>query len=241
MLKAVLRNKSHRRLEASLTGGSYDGTEDLLTASVFTRLSYLDDDCLIAILADLCPGTEWAEAGSLVQVRFWPRYVVNERTVEPDVVFEFDRLLVWVEAKRWDGLRLQSPEQLHGQFRAMRLHALKNQRMLQIAIGGHGKSFIAGRHSLALDPEQSIQSVSWELLAKVIESVSTPNSARERILSDIIASLRLHGVYPQPIAELLTLRRVGLRIHSIPDWADGGEWSCFLPAQLAESLIEKLS
>ena len=233
----MLRNKSGRRIEAALAGDSYDGTEDLLTASVFSRLSYLDESCLRSVLASLCPTIEWPDAGRLLQVHFWPRYLLLGRTVEPDVVFEFDRLSIWIEAKRWDGLRMQSADQLRAQFQAMRSHEHPDRKVIQLAIGGLGKF---GDAELAMELGQLVQPASWEQLAKAVERTPAEMPECARILGDIIAALRLHGVYPEPIVEMGTLVTAGLVKKNIAAWRVNEKWASLSVERLSVSHIGAL-
>ncbi|MDI9849516.1 hypothetical protein QM467_15780 [Rhodoblastus sp. 17X3] len=99
MLSAILRGKS-RRIPDSVTPGAslksvFKSSEDLLTATVFERLSYLPGEILWQILCETFkpPLLQSRKVATLEELEFWPYWnKANEtlkKDVEPDVVMRF--------------------------------------------------------------------------------------------------------------------------------------------------------
>lgn len=76
-------------------------SEDLLTATFFSRLRYLSDESLARVLGQLI-GSETAEnLGAFKEIEFWPKLTgLDERSwVEPDVLILFEGATLIVEVK----------------------------------------------------------------------------------------------------------------------------------------------
>lgn len=90
------------------------GSEDALTASVFGLLRYLPQNMLVAWLSQAQPASadakaadmQWIHLPQLTEAYFWPQYedtLKQYGRVEPDVVLEFGRVAVIIEAKLRSG------------------------------------------------------------------------------------------------------------------------------------------
>lgn len=158
MLNAILRGK---KKGSGLEGTSlleFDGAEDLLTATLFERLSYLPDETLGAILfADnIWRASMAAPPSRMEKIEFWPRWRLSSADpeqedtkpdngepelseqdvgVEPDVLIDFaDRLLV-VEAKRSDFVNQQNHKQLAREYERAKV-IFPGRPIWLLAIGG---------------------------------------------------------------------------------------------------------
>lgn len=111
MLVALTNGKAGRLKSEIQSGASwrqvFRASEDLLTASVFGRLTYLDGPVLWTILRGAFPELPDYRMVELLDVEFWPRWLEEGEasTVEPDVFLQFQvgdpavRIDVIVEAK----------------------------------------------------------------------------------------------------------------------------------------------
>lgn len=127
MLNAILSGKAGR---TDLGGGEarswreiFKANEDLVTATVFERLSYLPGSLMWAILAIAAKKQlPFYRMASLTNFEFWPKWPRSEfpseehKYVEPDVFLEFDlgdpvqraHVIVeakfggWQDGKQWD-------------------------------------------------------------------------------------------------------------------------------------------
>lgn len=227
MLRALLHSKSRKRVELAAFGNDYEGSEDLLTAAVFSRLTYLSDETLGSLLTSLCPGLAWESVGPLVEVHFWPRIPIEDRIVEPDVIFEFNAVALCIEAKRWDGISQQSTEQLSSQFSALRAHYPGEMDIVQIAVGGLGRSL----GDLA-QVKPAPMFISWGKIAIAVDRLLPASRAEQRVLLDIKSALRLHKVYPEMTLDLRTLSAVAIGTDVIHEWKIATDWEGLSQAKL---------
>lgn len=252
MLRALLSRKSRSRIHAAFAdNASGEATEDMLTASVFSRLAYLDQDVLSAIFESLAPDA-FKDMGTLLDVRFWPSFALDNGRVEPDVVLDFEHLTVWVEAKRWDGTILQSKSQLFRQWRAMDVHLPLDRRRNQLAMGGYAwhegrkprfeeRKIVAA--ALATEEVQSIVACAWEDLARAIDAIGSNVPSTNRLLQDIGSALRFHGVYPTPVLDMVSLGPSHITITPFEDWNPGDrvdDWPALTTDRLSVSAFPQL-
>ena len=85
MLSAILYGK---KTGTGLAGtrlkiGETQGSEDVLTASVFERIAYLPNDVFRLFIQNLLGNNDF---GCLDEIRFWPKLELGHSSVEPDVV-----------------------------------------------------------------------------------------------------------------------------------------------------------
>ena len=106
MLQAILRKKNLR----TPTGKR---SEDALTSSIIGLLQYLPDKTFWEILykaskyeASKHTLPEFSDAGTIENISFWKEMSVkgttNQRSVEPDVWLELERIHLIIEAKRYE-------------------------------------------------------------------------------------------------------------------------------------------
>lgn len=136
MLNAILHGKKRGSGIAGrqLQLGDTSGAEDLLTASVFERLSYLPDLVLAEVLDRLL--REAYEFGPLAKIEFWPQWSLDGQCVEPDVVLYDGQKTLLVEAKRHDFTLQQYPEQLARELRAGRQAGVLSEDCCLLVLGG---------------------------------------------------------------------------------------------------------
>jgi len=216
MLIALTNGKAGRIKQDVSAGASwrelFRSSEDLLTASVFGRLSYLEGPMLWKILRRglgfEIPDYKVVE---LYNIEFWPSWSEGEettRTVEPDVFLQFkvgdpsNQIDLIIEAKLGIGLG-QYADQWRRQWSAY--HALSTTREgdatpYLIAIGGLGQHEASYLNRLLQDLQNDGHEIkalaaNWpRLLAAVIAVDKETTSPRDqRILRDIVEALALAG------------------------------------------------
>lgn len=103
MLRAILGNKSGR---ISVGGESisvrevYKDREDMLTAAIISRISYLSDKALTNLFQSIFTNSP-LDFSVLKEVEFWPNFSSSiQNRVEPDVILHFDWGVMIIEAKR---------------------------------------------------------------------------------------------------------------------------------------------
>jgi len=158
MLNAILSGKSGTLSQDLKKGTSwrtlFKGSEDLLTATVFERLSYLPDARFLQILADTFSFDIRAyETGSikLETIEFWPRWedvTSHALIVEPDVYMRFifeereQMIDVIIEAKPFDTGTLQYKTQWERQILSYNVMTDELDRPITevkfLALGGLG-------------------------------------------------------------------------------------------------------
>jgi hypothetical protein len=236
MLNAILRTKAGNiDIDGNDTSWStlYRSREDLLTATVFERLSYLPDGlmwellCRSSVRSADCPAL-----GSLTRIDYWPTYSHPAGgRVEPDAVLAFDQGVLVVEAKL-EG-NVQSAHQWANEWAAyffevsggFRVESQNRDRVYLLAIGGFAKldeialkglvSEAQGFLSAYMTQVPPIQVVAlrWRDLAEAIlrTDISFVDDRAQHgcrtVLQDLSAALEFHGYGSNPwVADLLTLR-----------------------------------
>lgn len=230
MLLALTNGKAGR-IKQDIASGStwrsvFRASEDLLTASVFGRLAYLDGPMLWTILRRTFGVLPDFKVVDLVNIEFWPVWDDDEiagRTVEPDIFLQFhvgdpsQRIDVIVEAKLGVGA-VQDAEQWRRQWLAyLRLQKSIGEpwRMYHMAIGGMGRNaaWNAGRLISQMPPETSaieIMAANWPALADSVyrQLNEQPVTRDKRILIDIIEALALAGYrHINPLVHLKSSRK----------------------------------
>lgn len=217
MFRAIVSGKAGR-LPAALTPGSpwavvFKQSEDLLTATVFERLSYLDGSLLWAILrGTFGPALPPYKIAELINIEFWPRWddTVRHGTVEPDILLQFDvgdparRVDLIIEAKLGG---VQYAEQWHRQWSSYQAYMRKEESdapaalVLLLAIGG----LIGGSASTVERLTQEVRARSgdatelvasaaeWSRLASVLNDLPVENPSAGRVIEDITEALALFG------------------------------------------------
>lgn len=199
MLSAILHGKKRGTGLVAVEMQEAEGAEDVLTATVFERLAYLPDALFLEILSD-ATGHKM-DLGHLEKCDFWPSWELNNRRVEPDLVLGWTNGRVLIEAKRWDGVQQQSPEQLGRELAAGIREEKLNDRDHLIVLGGmrDTKFFqqeISSQLPSAVRKDINIHCCSWMQLFQSIKKVLKPQNELhwDRLLGDIHEAFVWHGL-----------------------------------------------
>ncbi len=211
MLQAIVSGKAGR-LPASEDPISWRTafrmSEDLLTASVFGRLAYLDGAILWRILRrTFGPRLPEYRVAELHQITFWPTWIESGETngtVEPDVFLDFKlgdpgisvRLIVEAKLGTYP---TQYADQWVRQWTAYReANGDDGNRVIMAAIGGLGRNVEATVEKIVteiaeLGHDIEVAAAGWDRLLTAIEEergkpMDRPSS---RILDDIVTALSL--------------------------------------------------
>lgn len=197
MLQAILHKKNLR----TPTGKR---SEDALTSSTIGLLQYLPDETFWQILYEASEHTlpEFSEAGAIENISFWEEMsakgTTNQRSVEPDVWLELERIHLIIEAKRYE-----EEGQYEGQW-LREIQALLNtladddkRPIWLLALGGN---YQTSMHSLPLgDNKYPIIKIRWQTLLEEVKKYtyeSSPySSAEKRICKDIIKAFEIFGYF----------------------------------------------
>lgn len=134
MLSAILHGKKKGTGLAGirLKIGETPGAEDVLTATIFERISYLPEEVFKQFINNLLG---YDAFGYLYDLEFWPSWEIEDYRVEPDaVLFDATEQVIIVEAKRYDKSRQQDAHQLANEILASSNMEIKNPILL--IIGG---------------------------------------------------------------------------------------------------------
>ncbi|CDT66412.1 conserved hypothetical protein [Vibrio coralliirubri] len=103
MLRAILGNKSGRisvGAESVSVREVYKDREDMLTAAIISRVSYLSDEALNNLFRSIFTHSQ-QDFSELLDVEFWPNFSSTlQSRVEPDVILHFEWGVMIIEAKR---------------------------------------------------------------------------------------------------------------------------------------------
>lgn len=213
MLQAVISGKAGRfpvvEGEESVSWRkAFRISEDLLTASVFGRLAYLEDEVLWRIMrrtfGSPLPDLRVAELENIV---FWPKWndaIEDDREVEPDVFLDFKlgdpatpvRLIV--EAKLWKH-PTQAARQWAREWVAYQdANGDDGHAVFLCALGGLGKKVeeTADRISTevaTLGHEIKVAAAGWDRLLDAVEEERQGRMSRAttKIIDDIVIALGL--------------------------------------------------
>lgn len=227
MLSAILNGKG-RRLPTSLPAGAslrmaFVRSEDILTATVFERLAYLDGSVLWALLVatfrpHVLPERKVAE---LASIEFWPTWSLagDEAggSVEPDVVMRFSvgdpsvEVVLVVECKLGG---LQYPAQWGREWIAARNEGAADEAVetYLLALGGLPTSAAAVVEAFTdklretTGIEVKAAAADWRDLLRALDGLDLSRQSDRRIVSDLKGALALHGYAEHvPMAELVAM------------------------------------
>lgn len=215
MLNAILHAKSGRHGVGEVRTPwreKFRANEDLITATLFERLSYLSGPTAMAILAEASRRDQGGDGAKLfgwrmaeiTEIAFWPLWddpSPDASRKEPDVFVTLqvgDPLRVVhliVEAKRGDAPQLQV--QWCNQLRcydALR-HDDPPDLVGYLAIGGHVPDAAAFRAAGRQQrPDTLFAIASWADMARgIAQALEAPASGEARILKDMQEALMLFG------------------------------------------------
>jgi hypothetical protein len=183
-------------------------SEDLLTASVFGRLAYLEDDVLWRIMrrtfGSPLPDLKVAE---LEDISFWPRWsdsIEDDRNVEPDVFLDFKlgdpaiQVRLIVEAKLWKHPSQDARQWAREWVAYQDESGEDDQAVFLCALGGLGKKVDETAERIvaevsALGHEIRVAAAGWDRLLDALEEerLTPMPRATTRIIDDVVAALGL--------------------------------------------------
>ena len=240
MLHAVYKRKRRNwnlgaEQSAEQGGDPYQGSEDLLAASVLCRLSYLPDEALWAVFrcAVVANHAIPESLGALEDISFWPKWRMSEacgrNRIEPDAFLTFEHGYVLIEAKRYDGIELHNPVQLAWEWVAAQEQEDVDPSLpiFVLALGGCKSLTTETAKKLEEQVTATVRLIapecqaelprlwlcSWQrILAAVLEYRATLEAGPVgRICDDIVLALALHGTFHvRWLAELTSLTRAVL-------------------------------
>lgn len=220
MLNAILSSKAGRLHgeEGSVRWlDVFRGSEDLATATIIERLSYLSGKLAWKLLSTAAEGSLPSfRVAELKDIEFWPMWEFEgrHRGVEPDVFIELDlgdpckKAHVILEAKRGDAAQYEDQwcSEIGAWRETLDIGAESAPDILiLLALGGTGPR--RGREerarafklrAAALVPEGCelvVSLVDWEDLARACASVAPPDIRDKRIVADIRKGLELFGYF----------------------------------------------
>lgn len=231
MLNAILESKSgrlHRGEEEGLRWRDvFRESEDLVTSTVFERLSYLPGDITWSILGSASNGAlEPYRLADIKAVTYWPIWPAEGRArgVEPDVFIEVEvgdparRAHIIVEAKHRGA---QTAKQLCGELDAWMESIASGEleqpdELVVVAIGGlphhDAVGFVDDISSYAherlrtLDVKFTLILLDWTDLARAVNLLEEHTDHVNRIINDISRALALfgyhHAVIPRQLEDL---------------------------------------
>jgi len=221
MLNAVISGKKRGTgLEgARLILGQAEGAEDVITASVFERLSYLPDDLFSSTLTTLL-GVAF---GAIEEIDFWPSwYLPDGRRVEPDVVISDGQQSLLVEAKRHDYSRQQYAGQLAAELQAGWAEGKLAENCILLTLGGlsdishstHKELYqnIITALPVGNDARFKLVCCSWQRLFCILEDELKKDSepGLQRMLSDVSGCYSWHGLHTHRMLWLSALKPIHL-------------------------------
>lgn len=212
--------------------------EDLVTATLVERLSYLPGDAAWAILSGTFEGQLPAfRLASLDSIEFWPRWeyrVDGRRFVEPDA---FIRLTLGDPAQRWDVIfeAKHGTAQYADQWcREQDAYLMKLEeegetlpdKVVFMALGGLryrngaaaartlGEAVVKGRrHRDGGAPVEILMiAADWSDMARTLTQVEPTSIPAQRIVADMIEALAIFGYRHLPLSRGL------LRVQPFGSW-----------------------
>ncbi|HHE3600284.1 TPA: hypothetical protein ACPD3N_000642 [Pasteurella multocida] len=228
MLSAILHGK---KTGSGLAGrqfkiGETQGAEDLLTATIFERISYLPNNTFQEVIKKLFDDKE--DIGNLQNIEYWPKWMNKNRFIEPDVVLTgTNGKNIIIEAKRYDNTQQQYAIQLANEIMSY-YDSTGLSNPILLAIGGmdsYDKKRVEKikkeiKNILiqnSFNREFTLYCISWKKLYQILESsIHQSEIFLQRILSDIREAYIWHGVRYKSIQWLKSLKRNDIIHISIP-------------------------
>lgn len=237
MLNAILESKSGRLSatdEQSIRWRDlFRGSEDLVTSTIFERLSYLSAQTAWNLLAMAAGGQLTAyRMADLTEMKFWPFWNADDRArgVEPDVFIRIElgdpgrSVQIIVEAKHGGA---QSALQLRAELQAWYQAVSSGEinppdQLIVMAIGGllapHRRQRLKSEFAAAVEAVEGVVAdldlvlIDWADLARAV-ALHLPGSGHEkRIINDMREALDLYGyhhlVEPPQLEKLIAQRPV---------------------------------
>lgn len=231
MLNAILNSKSGRLNAADEQSirwrDLFRGSEDLVTSTIFERLSYLPALTAWSLLAVAAGGQLTAyRMADLAEMEFWPFWDADDRVrgVEPDVFIRIElgdpgrSVQIIAEAKHdGDQSAGQLRVELHAWYQAVSSGVIDlPDQLIVMAIGGlpapHRRQQFKSELAAAVEAIEGLVAdvdlvlVDWADLARAIALHLPGSGHEERIIKDMRKALDLYGYHH--IVEPLQLERL---------------------------------
>ncbi len=225
MLRAILGNKAGRITlgEQSVSVREiYKDREDMLTAAIVSRISYLSDVTLNNLFKSVF--TESAVDFSLLnEIEFWPNFSSSiQYRVEPDVILHFEWGIMVIEAKRPHN-SYQYAEQWIKELESLPA-SYREKDIYFLSLGGSSANNIneLKRYAILKQtykdislPEPTIMAFqTWEGLINYLQTTKDCGElsrSDDNIIADMIEALELYHVHTN-LYSLSSLKPLG--IHS---------------------------
>lgn len=229
MLSAILYGK---KTGTGLAGtrlkiGETQGSEDVLTASVFERIAYLPNDVFKLFIQNLLGNNDF---GCLDEIRFWPKLELGHSSVEPDVVlYDQTRQVIIVEAKRYDGVQQQYASQLAHEILAIWQSGEEIGNPILLTVGGMSSyskesiNVIKKQIDNILSTQQfsncyRLYMKSWQDVYLALEAaIENDNAPVQRLLADIREAYFWHGIRYKSQQWLQELKQQHLKYAAFPN------------------------
>ena len=182
--------------------------EDLLTAAIFSRLSYLAPEIIWGVLSSTFPSLPRRKVARLINLEYWPNWdhPDDERSfVEPDIFIQMEigdpgvKVDLIVEAKRFDTWTPQSAAQHAIQIQSYYFDETieRGQELHFLALGGLGSEPTLQIKSLASnfkEGRENFDGASWTSLAVSISAISNKSTGDCKfIFRDLLEILEYAG------------------------------------------------
>ncbi len=229
MLRAILGNKSGRITlgDASVSVREvYKDREDMLTAAIISRASYLSDISLYNIFSSIFTDSS-NDFSLLTEVEFWPNFTSSiQQRVEPDVILHFDWGIMVIEAKRPHDSH-QYAEQWIKELESLPL-SYRERDIYFLSLGGSSANNIkelrrfeplrCSYKDISIPQPNLMTYQTWEGLINYLQITrDTGDLSRSdyNIISDMIKALELYHVHAN-VHSLLSLKPLDIKTSSLP-------------------------
>ncbi len=190
-------------------------TEDMLTGTVFERLSYLPGSEAWTLLQNTFQGLPDRQIVEIVDVDFWPNWDTDDdgrSWVQPDVLINLNlgdpaqRTLLLVEAKTAD---VQRKSQWEAQLRSLffRLEDSADDAVVYYAALGGMKGMDADKVwsevAPALRDRVRFVHADWSHLGKAIANRAPKSPETDRVVEDISEALALYGYVSTRLSDVM--------------------------------------
>jgi hypothetical protein len=225
MLHLIQHHKTRKAL--SVADGDHKNfrlllrhSEDTLTSSVFSRISYLSTEIVWSIFQIASRHsffTELPTPGDFTDILFWPHWnplgTSNVLFVEPDVLLRFERVDILVEAKKHDDRAQQQRSQLTNEAKSyLNVFGHQQKKVLVLAVGGvlglsEDALLIDGFEQvipLACIRWRDLQFAVQRELTEIKRRLSSVSfSATRRALEDVLLAFHLHDYFTGVLLDTL--------------------------------------
>ncbi|ASY80254.1 hypothetical protein BJK05_09680 [Pectobacterium polaris] len=203
MLQAIMQGKAGRvEIEGKAPESwrnVFKKREDLLTAAFWTRIGYLSAESRFLFIREFL-GLSESELGEYRQVNFWPRYSldmknVDQRSVEPDVILEFEKADILIEVKPPEG-GWQYHQQWQREITAYHQDERRKEQLFFIALGNIPKSLGEFNSGLINEYRENTKVIQreWHNAKNALLSLKVDNAHEQHIIRDCLSALSLYGI-----------------------------------------------